>query len=119
MLLSVRETNKYVGTYAHLDTWCDIGTYTELARGVHTELARGVHTDEEAIEEYTTATLLLSVTLDQPEPAERIARALESAFSKNGCHHEWDCCGCWSSSAEATHLNGDKWMVVQRSSRNY
>lgn len=126
--LEIRNTRRYVGTYAGLDDWTPIG-YVEV-------LSTSQVRDEKSIEEYTSTTLLLRIKDYEPaanekEEAkiERIARALHDTYSRHGCAHEYDCCGCWSYSVvkiyrcvqvkNFTDESDELWCIQINSSRNY
>lgn len=113
--LSIKKTNKYVGTYDYLDEWQEIGTYEVLQRGT----LEDTNPDEEDYCDAGTAAHVIKVTSAADD--DDIRRALESSFSKHGCHHDYDCCGCISTSARAVKdAYGDgRWIVITNSSRNY
>lgn len=110
--LSLRETRTYVGTYQHLDRWLDIGSYKVLAEST-------VDGDEDDYCEPQTTTMLVCVQTDEPQPVERVERALDDTFTQHDCHHEYDCCGCRSYRAQAVHLGAGHYKVTVGSSRNY
>ncbi|WP_353645732.1 hypothetical protein [Mesorhizobium sp. WSM2239] len=110
-LLELRETHSYVGSYAHLDSWIEIGTYVFEIQG------QTVHTNDEDPCDPTEAKHMVRVTSDQP--ADKIKEALIDTHSRHGCAHEWDCCGCRSFAADAEQIKDDLWMLTITSSRNY
>lgn len=118
-VLSIRKTNKYVGTYRHMDEWEDIGTIEPLGQ-------RLVSVDDEDPCEYTVTEKVVRIRCDEVQPTERIEQALRDTYTSRGCAHEYDCCGCWS-----THVTDVKdqfpsatgttriYAVTMSSSRNY
>ncbi len=109
--LQVRETHKYVGTYQHLDRWREIGR----ARVIGTEQ---ISKDADGIEE--AQVVRHTVTVHSEAPDDEIARALRDTFTRQGCAHEYDCCGCWSHTARRPRkLSPGCWEVDVSSSRNY
>lgn len=109
--LEVRETHEYVGTYQHLDRWREIG----WARVIGTEQ---ISVDRENPEETTVVRHTLTVHADAPDA--EIAQAIRDTFTRAGCAHEWDCCGCWSHYARKPRkLTPGCWAVDVSSSRNY
>lgn len=48
-----------------------------------------------------------------------VCEALIDSLSGTNCTHEHDCCGCWHYSAEAEHVEGSVYAVVQHAARNY
>lgn len=49
----------------------------------------------------------------------QIRNALYAQFSGTSCRHEYDCCGCWCSSATVEQKDHRHWSVKIRSYRNY
>jgi hypothetical protein len=115
-VLEIRKTHKYVGTYQHLDEWDYVGTATVTASESET--------DHEDPCESTKTTMIVCVEIDRgitrQTDEELVKSALRSTFTKSGCAHEYDCCGCWSTYVgEVEKITADRYMVVTRSSRNY
>jgi hypothetical protein len=109
--LEIRETHKYVGPYRHLDRWREIGWARVIESGV-------VEKDWENPEETTVTRTVLTVHSEAPEA--EIEQAIRDVFTKEGCAHEYDCCGCWSSYAQKPRkLSPGCWEVKVSSSRNY
>lgn len=109
--LEVRETHKYVGTYQHLDRWREIGSARVIGTGQ-------TFKDYENPEETTVVRHTLTVHSDATDA--EIAQALRDTFTREGCAHEYDCCGCWSHSARRPRkLSPGCWEVDVSSSRNY
>lgn len=110
--LSLRKTHKYVGTYRDLDKWEDIGTVTELASAT-------IHVDEEDPCETTVTRIFVCAECPEPRTDAEIENALHDVYSSHGCAHEYDCCGCWSTSVVEVKKHGAIHEVVTSSSRNY
>ena len=112
--LSYRATRKYVGTYAYLDDWTDLGTIVELATsGVVSSGDPGDGTDP------MVETKIVRIESDGASEPGVIRTAIEDSYTSDGCACEHDCCGCRSWSAIAAPIGGDVWRVVISSSRNY
>lgn len=109
--LAIRKTHTYVGSYDHLDSWEDIGSFARISH-------ESVSTDEEdACDPHSSKTV---VAVESDSPREEIREALLSSFTKAGCAHEYDCCGCRSFYArEATPVGKGMWCVEVDSRRNY
>lgn len=113
--LSVRKTHKYVGTYSYLDEWEDIGTTEQIGYQ-----AEKPNDDEDDYCEPMTETYWLIVTPEEGATKDQIKEALRDTYTKWGCHHEYDCCGCRNYSAHyVQNTTGNLWKVVVGSSRNY
>lgn len=110
-----RVTHKYVGTYRHEDEWEDLGRVYRVATG-EPEYPEG-----DNLEDAYSQKLFVRVELcDGVDASERdIKRALQDVYTSSGCHHDYDCCGCRSYYADASHLRDDMWMVDIYSSRNF
>ena len=108
--LSLRKTRRYVAGWAHEDEWEDIGSFDIVAKS------------DPDVDEYDACEgtrVVLFVEVDTDASPEQIRDALHASFSGSSCRHEYDCCGCWSTFATATHINHNLWRVETRSSRNY
>ena len=44
---------------------------------------------------------------------------LHDAFSRSGCSHDYDCCGCRSTSTSVVAQHGNRFVLHSHSSRNY
>lgn len=111
--LSIRSSHKYVGTYAHLDDWEDIGTVTILHHSVR-------HLDETDI--CDPCEELWQVTCDDSNMnTTTIRNAICDTFTKQGCAHEYDCCGCRSVRVKPSTIKryNNTWLFTTTSSRNY
>lgn len=135
--LKKRLTFGYVGTYQHLDKWETLGMLDEIGQR---ELP--LSEEEQAdICEPKRHEVFAVLTLDPAagtydrwtkiQPADKdldyhiwlekeIQTALCHTYSRQGCAHEYDCCGCRSHSASsAQRVTGNLWRVEIHSSRNY
>lgn len=109
--LSIRETNTYVGSYRDLDKWRGIGTYRIAS-------TQNSHTDGEDICEPMTH--LHRVEVWSSVTDEEIRKALSDEFTRWGCAHDWDCCGCRNYAArEVRKIAAGLWEVEVHSLRNY
>lgn len=88
-ILAIRKTHRYVGTYRDMDEWEDIGEVTDMGQ-------RLLSVDDDDPCEYTVRERKMHIRCDEPQPDERIERAIRDTYSSHGCAHEYDCCGCWS-----------------------
>lgn len=116
--LAIRETHKYVGTYSHLDEWRSIGSFEQIG---HKVLPRNEAEESDMCEPISEQHFVqVSIYEDEQATVKDIETALLDHFTKQGCHHEWDCCGCRSYSAsQAVNLGGPIWRVDVESSRNF
>lgn len=110
--LEVRLTRNFVGTWQHEDEWGVIGTFDRI----FTEM---VSEDREDPCEPQTMRHIVRISCDEPQPKDRVVRALNDSNTIAGCSHEYDCCGCRSYYATARHLVEDLYEVMIDSSRNY
>lgn len=110
--LSRRLTQKYVGTYRHLDEWQEIGSYTVLSTDT---------TPGKDLEESLTSVHMVLIDEEADKAGVvQIDRALHDEFTVSDCHHDYDCCGCRSfRTHEAKPITGRLWCVTVHSSRNY
>ena len=136
--LNQRLTRGYVGSWQHLDQWEKVADMDEIGQR---ELPR---TEEEMQDpcEPVTREVFVVVTLPSDGKLQeeweklnggvmkvdgyldwirhKIIRALHDTYTKHGCSHEHDCCGCWSYYVRnAKRVTGDLWRVVVFASRNY
>lgn len=112
--LYIRMTNKYVGTYQHEDQWNYVGQITRIQSHV-TE-----SDDPEDATESMTHVHEVEVSPEQAVSEEQVAKAIRDHYTKAGCHHEYDCCGCRSFYAsKPDYLGGNRWEVKVNSFRNY
>jgi len=106
--LEVRLTNKYVGTYRHMDDWSDAGDVAVLARTIR-------HEDMDGTRE------LMFVRVWSMFDDRKIMKALVDTFSWSGCACEHDCCGCTSQSVNRIkpldRVRGI-WLLKVSTSRN-
>lgn len=134
--LELRVTQRYVGTYQHLDQWETLAIAKVLgtrkvfdpeqvtrrwykARGlskaeIRHQMARYY---QDASEGQTV--VFYVVVKHKPGQRDDIMQAIHDSFSRRGCAHEWDCCGCASYSATATHYRGNEFKVEVTTSYNF
>lgn len=119
--LELRKTHKYVGTYQHEDSWDYLGT-------VVTQQYSSQGTDDEDPCEPTRIMKLVSVQLDNRDHSKplwtdaQIMQALKDTFTRVGCSHEHDCCGCWShlvTEVLPLKLAPYTYVLILSASRNY
>lgn len=112
--LEKRNTHKYVGSWQHEDDWETLGTMEVLQDNT-------IVTDDEDICEPWQRMILLKINEDVKVDDDTIKRALRDTFTKAGCSHEHDCCGCRSYYGHPKLIDKDEreWLVIQTSSRNY
>lgn len=109
--LTLRLTNRYVGTWAHLDDWESIGAFD--TRHQSSQIL-----DEDDPCEPTRTVMVMEI--DCPRSDDEIYRALRDTLGRHGCDHEHDCCGCWSTRLEEARPEGGRtWTAILHSSRNY
>ena len=112
--LALRLTRKYVGTYQHEDEWNNIGTATEKLSGIDD------HADDDDPCEPVTQLYCFEVKTDEPQEPKTIEQAFRDTFTKWGCAHEYDCCGCRSYRvSRVAPCGNDEWLVTVSSARNY
>lgn len=112
--LQLRETHKYRAGWSGLDAWAVIGSYT-VERRYTEELP-----DDADQDDLPGTLLMVEVTLnaEQAFTEDQVRQALRDSLSASGCTHDWDCCGCISSWATATHVKDKKWHVSIGYTRN-
>ena len=62
------------------------------------------------------------ITFNRPVSPQEANDATYDMFAKGGCHHEYDCCGCWSGGAHELrrkNKSGRKWTALLSYSPNY
>ena len=106
-----RTTHKYVGTYKHLDKY---GTpvLIKMLGGRKVERYEDyyvgpIYYNRIVLPAGTTATF------------KQVRNALYGEFSKHGCHHEYDCCGCASTSVTVTRVSKREYLMERSISYNY
>lgn len=105
----LRITNRYVDACRHMDEWGDRFTFKLLA---------GKRVDEgNGFDDLGSARFRVigSKTADQ----DKQAMALRQSYSHYGCTHEYDCCGCISTSARVTKVKRGVFSMLLSHSRNY
>lgn len=115
--LAVRTSHRYVGSCRGLDNWDNIGLgLISSTRGcLRTEEAENDPCDPR------TVLHIVKVQVSAFTPLDTIKQALRDYFQQVGCHHEYDCCGCWSHRVRGVRRLGNdrRWAVMVSSSRNY
>lgn len=121
--LSRRVTHRYVGAYDHFDEWEPVATYEVRAQGTLTPPSGD--DDADPCDPWTEV-LHLRVLPEPGQTPATIADAICDQFTKAGCGHDYDCCGCRSyycfevfeqvTCPEPGYLN---FIALVRSSRNY
>lgn len=107
--LQRRLTHRYVGAYQHLDNWEYVGRAKLLAPRL---VDPGNDYDD-------AGTYLLHAKIPVGQDAEKSRRALEDRFTRWGCAHDYDCCGCVSTRATVKRVTPRTFSVLVRKSRNY
>lgn len=106
--LEVRLTHKYVGSCAYEDEWESIGEYAIEAKTAYDQ--------KDCIK---TVFLVRAYPKNLDEDKDIVRRAIVDNFTTLGCHHEYDCCGCWNTYADVLTLGGWYYKVTTRSTQNY
>jgi hypothetical protein len=107
--LERRVTHRYVGEYQHLDEWQDVGR-AKVFPPRKIEDGNG-HDD--------AGTYLMHAKIPAGQDPEASRQALADRYTRWGCSHEYDCCGCLSTSAKVKRLTPRTFSVLIRQSRNY
>jgi len=107
--LHKRLTNRYVGTYRHLDQWAYVGV-VKLLGGRLVDEGNGID---------DTGTYVSRVVAPVSLKHRDLRRAIRSHFSQSGCAHEYDCCGCTSTSANVRRVSPREYVLTLSYSRNY
>jgi hypothetical protein len=107
--LSLRLTHRYVGTFRHLDEWRYLGA-AKVTPGRIVDPGNGY--DE-------GRTYIRWATLPPGVDRDAACRALVDTFSRWGCAHEYDCCGCASYTTRVLHRHGRRVVLETRVSYNY
>lgn len=131
-LISLRRTRRYVGTWAHLDQWEDLGTAKVLANSAvygpekaEDDWNRRVrrwpkHMRRRFLKDYyadpscgpiSYFRVVVPRAMLDVYGKDRVLQAIQDTFSRHGCSHEYDCCGCASYSATATYMGGREFKV--------
>jgi len=102
----LRLTHKYVGTFKDLDDHAYIGEVKVLGR-------RKVNQPEAYYEEPSHGPVyVMRVIVPKTWNRKIWTQALHDAFSRHGCAHEYDCCGCANYSADVRFV-GKREAVVR------
>lgn len=118
-VLEKKLTHKYVGTCDHLDDWFEVADADYIGNAVVD--FNGDIDEEDATDPMTVIEMVRITNVRDGCTDEDIEQALADHFTKWGCHHEHDCCGCRNFSAGEIikrDLHGE-WLVFVHSSRNY
>jgi hypothetical protein len=115
--IELRKTRTYVGTFQHLDDWKAIGAATIYMR--EAEAADRDGEEPDFTEPMVQHGLVHFAAIQEGVTEGEIVQALRDTFTKNDCHHEYDCCGCRSFRASAKHVAGPVYKLTIRSSRNF
>lgn len=104
-----RLTHRYVGTYSHLDRHSHVARI-KMTPGRVTQEGNGLDEGN---------TIVYHVRAPANVPLRKVMRAIEDTLSHQGCHHEYDCCGCASHYTRVKHLGNRRLLVRTRVSYNY
>lgn len=107
--IELRMTNRYVGTWSHLDRWATVGT----ALLTPPKVVREPESFDDG------GTYLRWATIPRGQDIEASISALEDTLSRHGCAHEWDCCGCASYGTRVLHRHGRRLVLRTNVSFNY
>lgn len=114
--VSRRLTHTYTGTFAHLDKWEGIGV-------VSVTPSKQVDEPEEEWRDLSHggryirwARLPAGLSKAQRK---QWSRGLMESLTREGCHHEWDCCGCPSHYTRVVHRKGRDITLLTTVSYNY
>ena len=108
--LTLRLTHHYVGGHDHLDRWAHLGT----ARLLPSKCVRAP-ADLDDGGTYLRWAILPRYLKRLPEAV----RALEDTLTREGCSHEWDCCGCASYRTRLVRKHGRRVLLKTEVSYNY
>lgn len=120
-----RLTNKYVGTYRHLDKWdYDNPIRLKVLGGMFLsayDLAAREGQPDRNIDPSEGGESYHRVVLMNPRGIsdEDVEQAIYSEFSSHGCAHEHDCCGCMSTGVDLVKKGRREWLMKLRYSYNY
>lgn len=107
--VSERLTHKYVGSWQHRDNWKFLAT-------VQATPPRLVREPDER--EFSDGGAYL-LHVRAPSGAPDLRQGLRDTFTKHGCSHQHDCCGCRSTRASVRKVSARDYIVVQSVSFNY
>lgn len=106
----VRLTNCYVGSYDHMNEHRYVFTGRVVPGKV---LESGNGYDESRVQLF-----LVRVPAGSANPRDDF-RAIRDTFTKSGCHHEYDCCGCASRYPSVKRVSRREYSVRLTISWNY
>jgi hypothetical protein len=107
--LETRETHRYVGTCSHMDRWQHVGR----AKVLPARLVREGNGHDDC------GTYLMTAKIPAGQDPAASKRALADHFTRWGCSHEYDCCGCVSTMADVRQVTPRTFIVAVSYSRNY
>lgn len=126
--LEARLTHTYVGTCADMDRWAPIGNARTTRQYL---LDQG---GDDACDGCTYG-FVVSLTSAQLATARAVfrrlrqprrtsfgawmTRAIEQKYSRHGCHHDHDCCGCASYHADVRRTKRGEFSVSVSTSYNF
>jgi hypothetical protein len=94
-----RLTHKYALGWDYLDEYATLGTATMTAPKLVSDAGIDGHT--------RTARVTAPATLGSLN----IARAIADTLTTSGCRHEYDCCGCATTTTQVTRLSRRQYGV--------
>lgn len=132
--IEARLTHSYVGSCAHLDKWGSICnarvTAPRLVKAPGDDASDGA--TRAFVVSLTAADLATAresyrrLRFQAPHRhgvplsfARWMNRSIEQNYTSAGCHHEYDCCGCASTYADAHRTKRGEFTVTVRTSYNY
>lgn len=110
--LFTRLTNRYVGTYDHLNDHQHLTTAKVTP-------PRVVDPGNDYDQGHTVVRHVVVPSGADRQTARKIVRAIEDTFTRYGCAHEHDCCGCASYSTRAKRVARNRYVATTRVTYNY
>lgn len=104
-----RETYRYVDSYSHEDSWTHLG---QLRVTPARQTSEGNGIDD-------AGTVVRYARIRRKDDFQLIRRGLEDSMTRQGCHHEYDCCGCVSYTTRVTRIRPSLLLIRTRIGRNY
>lgn len=109
--LKLRLTNHYVDAYNTMDDWEEMGT-------IHYGPSQLLPNGNATIDGWRSS-LVVEVDLWERTNRHRIALALRHTLGGSNCTHDYDCCGCITTSVlSAVRLYENIWAVLLDHRRN-
>lgn len=112
ILLELRRTHKYVGTWKHLDQHERVGVLKLSA-------PRLLDPGPQAYDISDGPMYVQVARLPAGINKQRWVRAIVDTLSSHGCAHEWDCCGCPSTSVHTDMINARQVRITTSITYNY